>query len=141
MKVIPDGWSAHHAPVSQGAMQCDVALEMPGESTWTPEDGFTPATPVVTWSGRARIQANANAPAQPLTGDQNVTTTTYLIVIPRTAPQPDIEKVRVVVTAVDPNGDFSLVGKRFIIQSVETGTQVWERDLTCQLDETNNEGA
>lgn len=139
MQVIPDDWSEHHVPVTNGAMQGTVSLQIPGESTWTPEDGFIPATPTVLWTGPARIQENANAPQATNSTDQDVIVTTYLIVIPKLAPRPDTEKVRVVVVGVGDNGDPSLVGKRFIIRSVETGTHTWERDLTCQLDETNQE--
>jgi len=145
MKVIPDGWSEHHRPVTEGAFQSSVELLNPGTgpgktSDWTFDGGLTDGAPDVLWNGRARIQQLANQASLTDAADQLIVPNLYLVVIPKDAPQPTADVTRVKVTAVDSNGDPSLVGKVLTVLSVETGTHTWERDLTCILDQTNQTG-
>lgn len=137
--VIPAGWSEHHRPVTEGAMGATIRLETPGNSTWDPITGATDGTPVVVWTGPARVQQQATAPAARDAAGQLVIATTYLVVIPQDAPTPAVDTTTVVVTAVDANGDPDVVGRRLIVRSVETGSLTWERDLTCEYDQTNQE--
>ncbi|MFC8732177.1 DUF6093 family protein [Luteimicrobium sp. NPDC057192] len=139
--VIPPTWSEHHRPVTEGAMSATIRLENPGESGWDPVNGSTPGTPTVLWSGLARVQQNDTQSGQADAVDQDVALTTYLVVIPKDAPQPTADVTSVVITGNAENGDPDLVGKRFTVRSVETGSLTWERDLTCELDQTNQEAS
>jgi hypothetical protein len=140
MQVIPAGWSEHHQPVTESAMTATINLETPGTpGGWDPTSGPTDGTVVVVWSGPARVQVLNDIAGQIEAADQSVTSARYLVVIPKAAPLPVLDVTTVHVTAVTGNGDVNLVGKRLTVRSADTGSITWERDLTCDLDETNQE--
>lgn len=104
---------------------------------WTPGGGGTAGTPVVTYTGPCRVQYDATAPRDTDAADQLTTEQTVLVAIPRGA-DAQREDARVRITAVDSNGPSSLVGRLFVVRSVNRSSLGWEQDLTC-VDDTDNQ--
>lgn len=137
--VIHPDWSGHHMPVTEGAMGATCTITTGGAGGWDPDAGETDGTPTTHYTGRCRVQAQANAAAERDAADQLVTVSTYLVALPASCPGVPVgdKGAKVTITAMDANGDQELIGAVLTVQSNPTASLRWERDLTCTLDQTN----
>lgn len=137
-QVIPSAWSEHHRPVVAGSMTARVALYFPAdEYSWPP---VTPTTDDPVWEGVARIQA-ATSSSDAVPAETPVKTRPYLVTVPLGAFPAEIPLgepgAYLVVTAAE---DAAFVGRRLTIHDVQHGSLVWERDLICEYNLTENQG-
>lgn len=138
--VIHPDWSGHHMPVTEGAMGATCTITTGGAGGWTPGGGIeAPGDPTTLYTGRCRVQSQANAAAERDAAGQLVTVATYLVALPATCPGVPVgdQGAKVTITTMDANGDQALIGKVLTVQSNPTASLRWERDLTCTLDQTN----
>ena len=141
-QIIPDAWAAHHRPVVEGSFTatCMVTSRAAG-----PPIGMDdPVESVVAHSVPCRVQQqNAGGDGAGLVAGQELTTRRYLVVVPSAL---DIDWAtgtkghQVTVTSVRRDGDPMLVGRRFDVEQALTGSEVWERDLICTDNQTQNTG-
>jgi Family of unknown function (DUF6093) len=131
--VIPADWSAHHRPVLSTTHTATVQLRRPGgvrgafddaTGTWA----LTPFEPY--FEGAARVQVMPADEQQQTTGEQQVSTLGYAVMLDSDVTGMQLEDV-CTVTAVDDNGDAWLVGRELLVKSIESGSLHWERRLLC----------
>lgn len=131
-EVIPTGWAAQHRPVVEKTM-VDAIVELRDPtglvSGWdeASEQVKASASPAY-WSGGARVQILDQQGKQPVAAEDPESVANYLIVIP--ADVAPVEGHLVKVTAVD---DQALQGRSLRILTVARGSEMWERDLFCEL--------
>ncbi|MBG6085817.1 DUF6093 family protein [Zhihengliuella flava] len=130
-KVIPDGWSEHHRPVAESTMTADcVIVRAAGPPPYPLPDGWTGETQV--WAGKCRLQ-ELKREAAPVAAEQPVNTRQYLVTIPYT-PGLDIH--------TGETGDTVIVaGRRYTVAQQMYGSEVWEWDLICVDNLTQNREA
>lgn len=135
--VIPSGWSAHHRAVTEGAMTATVEARRPGgtEGAMNPATGERTVTPFAPhYTGKARIQIVPMFGGDTETAGQQVTTAGYLVTVKLAGSDGWKVDDLVKVTAVDANGDPTLVGRELTVTVVARGSLAWERDLRCTDD-------
>ena len=135
-RVIPKGWSQHHAPVAAGGMNATVQIFNPADDT----DGWDEATESKTrvhgapvYDGPARIQ-QVDSPDQQTQTDQQVTEHRYLIQLPFDAPH--ISKGwPLVVTACANDADVVAwtATREATITDVQHGSERFTRDLQAVI--------
>lgn len=137
-RVIPTGWSAHHAPVARGGMNATVTVS--NTRTGTTHDPETDDT-VSTWSseyaaGPARVQALNEAQVEDAAGQQ-VAGRAYLVQLDMTHSGADdiAPGARVLVTACA--NDAQLVGQELWVVDVQMGSERFTRDLVCSDNQTD----
>lgn len=132
--VIGAAWSAHHRPVVAGTLTATCEIRHPGgtQGDFDPTTGTRPTTPhPAHYAGPCRVQVLPALEQEALTGDQQVTTVGYRVTITYDdAPELDVDDL-VKITAVDDNGDPTLVGQVLKVQSFARGSLAWERDISC----------
>ncbi|WP_280523237.1 DUF6093 family protein [Arthrobacter woluwensis] len=132
-KVIPDGWAAHHRPVAEGTMtapgkitRSNGAPPHPKPSDWQPE---TDLVTDCTFRVQELKRENAPVPAAQPTQERR-----YLITMP-------LGKAPAGGLRVGEEGDIvNTVGRRFRIMQTMTGSLLWELDLICTDNLTQNGG-
>lgn len=137
--VIPAGWSAGHRPVIAKTLTGTCEIRRPGgvAGAFDPDLGYAPVTPHAPHhAGPCRVQVLPALEQERVTGGQDVTLVGYQVTVEWDAtvePPDDTSLVDqlVKVTAVDGNGDPSLVGRELTVRSVMRGSLAWERDLIC----------
>lgn len=136
-RVIPVGWSQHHAPVAAGGMNATITIHNPAAGTY----GWDEATESTTWQpgpaayeGPARIQQVQARSDATIQADQSVKDHAYLIQILFDAPAVD-EGWTVRVT--DAVNDTHLVAwtaaRPLSITDVQHGSERFTRDLTATI--------
>lgn len=131
--VIPADWETSHRVVAEGTMRGRVALREPGtqqvwspvleQNTAVPKDPYATDVParVLALSGQARVIQLA---------DDTEVIADYLVTVPAS---------RVVATGhlVDVTActDADLTGRALRVEKVVRGTERFERDLFCTLDD------
>jgi hypothetical protein len=132
-QVIPADWEASHRVVAEGAMRGRVALREPGTTQeWSDEDEAMVATPLPAYATDvpARIQALAGqARVVQLAGDEEVIAD-YLVTIPAARVVAGGQLVDV-TTSDDPD----LTGRTLRVETAVRGTERFQRDLFCTLDD------
>lgn len=130
--VIPTGWSAAHRPVVDGTQTATCTIRKPG-GTRGPFDQTTGEYQITPnpahYDGPCRLQMMPALEQNPVTGDEQVPTATYLVTIPWDA-SPELA-VDDVVTFIDPGpeGDPTLAGVAMRVRSFSRGSLTWERDI------------
>lgn len=131
-RVIPLGWSQHHAPVAAGGMNATVTIG--NTRTGTTHDPETDET-VATWSteydaGPARVQA-VNQAQQGDAAGQQITGRAYLVQLDmnHTGADTITPGARVLVTAA--TNDTQLLGQVLWVVDVQLGSERFTRDLVC----------
>lgn len=126
-RMVPRGWSAHHAPVAAGGMngRCDLYGPAPtgrvfDEATGTYEDA--PHAPVAA-GVPCRVQDQAGRTVA-VTGDEEVQTSEHLVQLPVGTATAGV--VRVVVT----DGHAGVAGA-YTVDHVNTSTEAFTVDLWC----------
>ena len=123
-QVIPDGWEARHAPISEATMTAEVTIWSGAVPQWRWDDAERKQVRDLgdeLWSGTARVQQRKES-ATTEAGSQDVTTHTYLVTIPRDVPLGQWVQV---TESTDPELDLLRVA------DVLKGSLRWERDLLC----------
>lgn len=134
--VIPDNWAQRHRPVVRGTMRgrCDVGVPSTGPEPYPLPEGWTGLTPLVSgW--RCRVVEQTSAASAWATGQQTQSRE-YLVTLDITG-LPDIPIGAIVVVTVA-EGDPHLPGRRLRVADVQYGTEVFERDLICVDNLTQN---
>lgn len=137
--VVPPDWAAHHRPVSAGAMTATVEIRPAGGTPGAFNDTTgkrDPATPFAAhYTGPARIQPQpVLGTQQTISGGQEISSLTYLVAIELAGADGCKVGDLVKVTAVDDNGDPTLVDRTLTVEGVARGSLSWERDLVCTDD-------
>lgn len=133
-QVIPTGWEAHHAPVSEGAMTAEAEFwrpPRPGAGTYNPVTGTT--TPadhtLIAEAGPVRLQPLTFRPSSKDVGDRQRYTRRYLVAAPLTLPVLLVgDQARITAATDTPQ----LVGLRLRVVSFAETSLAWERDLICE---------
>ena len=142
-RVIPKGWEAHHRPVAESTMTGRADLFSAGAPAeygqWDTSSSDALATDIPVRVQRLYGDNRVEAPGE-LLDIRQFLVTMPLSRWPRGLSATDAGPfLRVTGYAPGHAGDPELVGRRLRVTSVTRGTLVWERDLTCVLDEA--EGA
>lgn len=131
--VIPADWAAAHRPVAEGTMLGRVALREPGtQQVWSDaeeQNVAVPKTPYAT-AVPARVQALAGQARVIQLADDTEVIADYLVVVPAAHVVAGGHLVDV-TTAADPD----LVGRTLRVEKAVRGTELFERDLFCTLDD------
>lgn len=132
--VIPTDWSAHHRGIVEQTLTaaCEIRPSGSTPGIFDPATGTRPNVPhPAHYSGACRVQVLPAIEQEAVTGDQEITTVGYRVTIGHdTATQLDVDDL-VKITAVDDNGDPTLVGRTLKVQAFTRGSLTWERDLYC----------
>jgi hypothetical protein len=136
--VIPADWSTAPRIVMAGTRTGQCGLRHPGAATgaFDPATGTYPgAERTAYWTGSCRIQATPIFGGRPEdAAGEAITTVAYLVAVDLDADDP-ADQLRVGdlvrVSALDDNGDQTLIGRDLTVQSIARGTLAWERDLVC----------
>lgn len=136
-KVIPSGWSAHHRPVANGTMTAKIRFTRitDGPAPWPPPETPTPVP--VLWEGICRLQElkrtnNAVAAEQP------VYLRDYLVTVPITGTPKFVAGERGDLGEVIECEDPQFLGRKIRVTDIQHGSLMWERDLVCVDDLTQN---
>lgn len=121
-RVIPKGWAAHHQPVA------DSMMTSPGE-VYRISDGPPPYPKPVGWSGETLIhkalfsvqelkREGGSVPAEQPTTERQYLITTSVIDAPafRAGERGDV---------------IHVIGRQFRISSIMFGSELWQIDLIC----------
>lgn len=134
-QVIPPRWSEHHRPTAESAFTAEVAFYHQGTpEPWPIPDGWTPEPAFYTTE--ARIQ-QLNRAGVTSVADQPTNLHDYLVAIPVSAPEiapGEGGDFCIVLSAKDP----LLVGRRLDVRDILHGSEVWQRDLVCTDNLTQN---
>lgn len=131
-KAIPDGWSAHHAPVVRGTMTATGVITLPasaGDATFDETAGRTiPAQPTVIYDpGPMRVQRLSNATSRQVeVGGRTVTVRTYQISLPLDGPLIDVPGGAIVIVT-ECDDDPTLIGRPLHVQEAPPGSLMWHR--------------
>lgn len=135
--VIPPNWSDTHRPVVEKTMTGTCTIRRPGGTgkSFDPETRATTITPhAAHYEGPCRVQMLPLFGRASDAADQPVANQGYLVTITWDAAGDavplSVDDI-VTVTAVEENGDPSLVDRTLIVGGITRGTLTWERDLLC----------
>ena len=131
-RVIPGGWNAHHRPTATASLNGRCRIVRPDtDRSDDPYDEttlqYTPGPGATVYTGPCRIQAMSAADSRLLFGEQDVTTSTFRVVVEWDA-DVALNDVVEVLEAQDPD----LPGVQLRILNWGKSTEQWERDLICQ---------
>lgn len=133
-KVVPAGWSRHHAKAAQGGQNAQVRVHDPSRDTpgaFDPATGTrAAATPfwLTTAPVTARVQEIRSA-TQANLAQEAVAVRDYLIQLPMDHPAVQIGNVVVTTACVN---DPSLLAVDLVVQDVQYGSERFTRDLVCR---------
>lgn len=130
--VIPTAWSEAPRTVVEAALTGTCEIRHPGGTpgVFDPVTGTKPVTPFPAYfTGPCTVQVLPALEQQAMSGGQQVTTVGYRVTVAYDAAAALKVGDLVKVTAVDANGDPTLVGQVLKVQSFNRGTVAWERDI------------
>lgn len=142
-KVIPDGWAAHHRPTANSTMTyiCDLYVPAAGPPPYPEPQG---------WDGTSLLKADVpcrvqelNRPGSATVVEQPTRTRDYLVTLPL-AGLPDLpvgERGTIVRNFRPKNpidADPGLARRTLRAIDVQHGSLMWERDLICTENMTQN---
>lgn len=135
-KVIPPRWAEEHRPTAESTFTARMEFyhRSEGPAPWPVPAGHPLPTPFHT--AACRIQ-QLNREATPETAAQTVNTHDYLVVVSIDAPT-IIGGERGDYGIVTESSDPKLVGRRLDVRDVQHGSLMWERDLVCVDNLTQN---
>lgn len=129
-RVIPAGWEAHHAPVSEDAMTATAVFTRGGTGVFSETLRRTVyAAAAMVWSGPVRVTPSSGSFGrnEPVVGDQAKPIRVFEIEMPLSAPRILIGDFGEIADATD--SDF--VTRTFQVVSYPGGSLVWDRNLIC----------
>lgn len=131
-RVIPPGWEAHNAPVSEDAMTATcVITRAPAAGTYDETSRKTVyAAASMVFSGRCRVTPSSASRGhqEPVVGDQAKPLRTYEVEVPLDCPRVLIGDYVEITDATDTDA----VGHRLQVVSYPGGSLVWDRNLICR---------
>lgn len=137
LKVVPDGWSAHHRPTAYGFLTGDCAAFTAGPpGDWTP-GGSTDGSVVWKWRHApcsAQFLTQSNRPVT--VADGVVVLATHRVSVPIAT---SWLRYGDTIVVLDNPDDPGLNGRELQVLVTETGTTNWTRDYLCQ--DVNNSQA
>lgn len=134
-RIIPAGWSAHHAEAAQGFMTAECRIHDADTVGAWPD--YAPVPGREHYAGICSAQALG-------TGDDStvvsatVTTRTYMVSIPLPGPPLHAGENAPFVTITKCEDDPNLVGRTMSIEDIQHGSTNWTRDLICVEELTGN---
>lgn len=131
--VIPTDWAATHRPVAEGTMLGRISLREPGtHQVWSDADEQNIAVPLDPYATAvpARVQALAGQARVFQFADDTEVIADYLVTVP-------VSHVVAGGHLVDVTGcdDPDLAGRTLRVEKAVRGTELFERDLFCTLDD------
>lgn len=128
-RVVPSNWAQHHRPVAEGTQTVPAQLlRSTGEPPYPLPEGWTGEQPV--WAGNVRLQQRNRANGA-LPGVQPTQLRDYLV----TAPVELLADLR-----VGEDGDsFLILGRRYQVMQAQHGSLLWEADIICQDNQTQQQ--
>lgn len=131
-KVIPTRWAEHHRPTAKATLTspCTITRAHAGPPPYPlPEDwtGESTVWPAEGQQGLCRLQ-ELNRASAPIPGEQPTQLRDYLAVLP--------VEVLPLVRAGENGDTLTVAGRRYKIQQAMHGSQLWEADLICQDNQT-----
>lgn len=133
LPVVGTGWSAHHRPVANATHTCTISMRRPGgtKGAFDPAPSTYPVTPSAPYyTGKARIQMVSDSDLKRLIAGQDIGTLAYRVSIDHNVGGIELEDL-VTITAIDENGDASLVGRSLTVDTVTRSSLHWERVMVC----------
>lgn len=134
-RVIPEGWAAHHFPVTEGGMTavCQITRDGEGESVFDPETGNTVAPPrVEIYTGPCRVRFMSDIGNQIVAADQGIVNADYMVSV-----EQDAEFIRageygdrVEFTEVT-EGDLQLLDLALWVEAILHTSLRWDRVFFC----------
>lgn len=121
-KLFPDNWAEHHRPTAEASMTTpavfvrisDGPAPYPVPPDWDPAD--------VIWTTNVRVQARNKTAGDPVPAEQPTSLHEYLVTAPVGGPE----------LRVGEQGDVvRVLGRELRITDSRTGSQLWELDLVC----------
>lgn len=137
-QVFPDGWSAHHRPVAAATMTatCDLADPAAGPAPFPPDPDWTGLITLATGIPCRVQELNSSHGAAPV--EQPTRTRQYLVTLPvDQAPELSAGERGTIIT-VTASTDPHLQGRHLRVIDVMHGSEVWERDVVCVENLTQN---
>lgn len=136
-RVVHPRWSAHHAPVTEDAMNAVVVITYGGtEPTWSSGGHESEGEAVTTYAGEARVVYDPVQGRDTESADQDVTVRRVTVSLPRTADDQEVG-ARVLVLSVDDNAPSWLTGTVLTVASLGRSSYAWEQLLECADDLAN----
>ena len=129
-RVIPAGWSAHHAPVAAGAMNAKAQVLDPELRTKGWDDDTESPTVVdgpPLYDGPCAVMS-VQSDATTLQADEQVSTREYLVRFPYAVPwlREGLE-----VKFAEAINDPGLVGRTMRVRDAQLGSERFQRDVIC----------
>lgn len=137
-RVIHTDWSAHHQPTAQGGMTgvCSLSDPHQGPAPYPVPDG---------WDGLGLLAADKPCRVQVLnnsnsavSAEQPVGTRQYLVALPIEGLPPITAGEGGTVIKVTACKDPGLIGRALRVIDIQHGTEMFERDLICVDNLTQN---
>lgn len=126
-RVVHDRWSERNEPVAAGTMTSTGMITRADGPGYTDPDGtWHSGTRLTIYSGPMRIVRVAAEDNHPVQGERRLTTRRYAVQILL-----DSEEIKTgdsveVLTSKDP----VMTGKKFRVEGITVGSEVWSRDMT-----------
>lgn len=137
-RVIHPAWSAHHQPTAEGGMTGVCSL-------FDPHQGPAPFPLPEDWEGLDLLKADVPCRVQVLNNSKNATaaeqpvgTRQYLVGLPIENLPPITAGERGTVIKVTAAKDAGLIGRTLRVMDIQHGTEMFERDLICVDNLTQN---
>lgn len=141
-KVIPDGWAAHHRPVANSTMTylCDIYL--PGGAAPYPEPAGWDGLKLLKADVPCRVQ-ELNRPTATTTVEQPTRVRDYLVTLPLDGlPDIPVGERGAILKNFRPkspaDADPQLAKRTLRAIDIQHGSLMWERDLICTDNLTQN---
>ena len=128
-KVIPDDWAEHHRPTAVSTMTEPAVFRRitDGPAPYPLPDDWTGSQ--IIWEAKVRVQAQNNAAGSADVAEQPTVTRTYLVTAPLGGPD---------LRAGERGDVVEVLGRQLRITDTPTGSQLWELDLICVENLTQN---
>lgn len=129
-RVIHPDFEQRHQPTAAATMTARCVIDRPDPDAapvFDPVTGTTTRARITVHEGPCRVQRRSVAESERTSGDQEVTTADYLVVIEHDA-DPVLVADRVTITE---SSDPTLTGHALMVAAVMRGSLRWERDLVC----------
>lgn len=137
-KVIPAKWSEHHRPTAEGGMTGTCSL-------FSINDGPAPYPLPAGWDGLVPLAAGKPCRVQVLnnskssvSAEQPVGTRQYLVTLPINGLPPITVGEGGTVIKVTAAKDVGLIGRTLRVIDIQHGTEMFQRDLICVDNLTQN---
>lgn len=141
-KVVPEGWSGHHARAAEGFMTAECRVHLPDTAGDWPNYDLIPGKtfyPLGDEPGVCSVQALGTGSDSEVISS-TVTTRQYMVSLPlRGLPDLPAGENSAMVTVTRCPDDPNLEGRTLVVVDVQHGSLNWTRDLVC-VEQTSEYG-